>query len=80
MAKRCEDICQDFEKHRPAKTIHEWKMMKRKWEINSSQPDPYVLPERGKTVVCTTPSLLTLGFHSLGPQLCKTKACRDRSP
>lgn len=80
MAKRCEDICQDFEEHRSAKTIHEWKMMKRKWEIDPSQPDPYVLPERGKTVVHTTPSLLTLGFRSLGPQFCKTKARRDRSP
>ena len=77
MAKWCEDICQDFEKHRPAKMVHEWKAMKRRWELDASQPDPYVLPEKGKTVIHATPPPLTLGFRSLKPQLCKTEARGD---
>jgi hypothetical protein len=77
MARRCEDICQDFEEHRPDRTIHEWKAMKRKWEVDSSQPDPYVLSEKGKTAIHATPSLLTLGFRSLKPRFCETKACGD---
>ena len=54
MAGRCEDICKDFEKHRPPAMIHEWKMMKRRWEMDVSQPDPYQVIEKGKTIVHTT--------------------------
>jgi hypothetical protein len=57
MTKRCEDICQEFEKHRPPGTIHEWKMIKRRWELDSSQPDPYVVVEKGKATAHTIPSL-----------------------
>ena len=60
MAKRSEDVCQDFEKHRPARMIHGWKMMKRRWEIDPSQPDPYAMVEKGEMIVHTTSSLLTL--------------------
>ena len=77
MAKRCEDICQDFEKHRPPGMVYEWKMMKRKWEIDPSQSDPYVVHEKGKTTIYTAPSLLTLGLHSLEPQFRTTKVRRD---
>ena len=48
MTAQCEEACSDFEKHRPAGMIHEWKMMKRRWEIDPTQPDPYVLVEKGK--------------------------------
>ena len=54
MAKRCEDVCQDFEKHQPAATVHEWKMMKRRWEMDPSQPDPYQITEKGETAVYTS--------------------------
>ena len=77
MAKRCEDICEDFEEPRSARMIHEWKVMKCRWEMDPSQPDPYMLPEKGKIVIHATPSLLTLGFRSLEPQFCETKACGD---
>ena len=59
MAKRCEDVCADFEKHRPAGTIHEWKMMKRRWEMDQSQPDPFRVVEKGKTAARVTLSSLT---------------------
>ena len=49
MAKRSEDICEEFEKHRPDRTVHEWKMMKHRWEVDPSQPDPYQLIEKGET-------------------------------
>ena len=51
MAKRCEEVCEDFEKHRPPEVIHDWKMLKRRWELDPSQPDPFVLVEKGTTVV-----------------------------
>jgi len=77
MAKQCEDICEDFEKHQPPETIHEWKMMKRRWEIDSSQPDPYQVIEKGKLVVRTNSSSPTLDFSSIEPQFCETEACGD---
>ena len=79
MAKQCEDTCKDFEKHRPPAMVHEWKMMKRRWEVDPSQPDPYQIVEKGKTTVHTTSSILTPGFCSIESQCCKTKACGDRS-
>ena len=51
MAERCESVCGDFEKNLPQETIHEWKVMKRRWEIDPSQPDPYQITERGEAVV-----------------------------
>ena len=51
MATRCEGICKDFEKHRSPAMLHEWKMVKRRWEMDMSQPDPYQVVERGKAVV-----------------------------
>lgn len=77
MANRCEEACSDFEKHRSPEMIHEWKMVKRRWEIDPTQPDPYVLVEKGKTAIHASPSILTLNSHSLGYQRCKTDACRD---
>ena len=77
MAKRCEDICQDFEKHRPTRMVHEWKVMKHRWEVDPSQPDPYAVVEKGKAVIYAAPSLLILGFRSLEPQFCEVKACGD---
>lgn len=55
MAKRCEDACKDFEKHQPQGTIHEWEMMKLRWEVDPSQPDPYQATEKGEAVVYTNP-------------------------
>jgi len=52
-------------------------MMKRNWEIDPSQPDPYAVVEKGKVVIHTAPSLLTLGSHSFKRQFCEAKACRD---
>ena len=77
MAKRCKDICQDFEKHRPTRMVHEWKVMKHRWEVDPLQPDPYTVVEKGRAVIYTAPSLLIAGLHSLEPQFRKTKACRD---
>lgn len=51
MAKQCEDICKDFEKHKTRGMIHEWEMMKRKWEADPLQPDPYQVTEKGETTV-----------------------------
>ena len=65
MAKQCEDTCKDFEKHRPPAMVHEWKMMKHRWEMDPSQPDPYQVVEKGKTTVHTTSSILTPGFRSI---------------
>jgi hypothetical protein len=80
LTKRCNDVCEDFEKHRPPGIVDGWKIMKDKWEIDPSQPDPYRVVESGKPVVHTTPPILTLGFHSFESQFCKTKTCGDRSP
>ena len=55
MAVRCEDICEDFEKHRSPDMVREWKMAKRRWEIDLTQPDLYVLVERCEAVVHVTP-------------------------
>lgn len=49
MAKRTEDTCEEFEKHRPDGMVHEWEIMKRRWEVDSSQPDPYQVIEKGET-------------------------------
>ena len=59
MTKRCEDVCEDFEKHWPAEMIREWKEMKRRWEVDPTQPDPYVVVEKGKMVIHVTPLILT---------------------
>ncbi|KAF9777722.1 hypothetical protein BJ322DRAFT_1015452 [Thelephora terrestris] len=45
MAKKSEDACRDFEEHRPHGTVHEWKMIKRRWEVDPLQPDPYKVVE-----------------------------------
>ena len=74
MVKQCEEICGDFKKHRPPATVHSWKMMKRKWEIDPSQPDLYALVEKGRATVCITLLMLTLSLRSFKPQFCKTKA------
>ena len=50
MTKRCEDICEDFEKHQPPAMVHEWKMMKYRWEKDPSQPDPYQVIEKGELI------------------------------
>ena len=78
MTKRCEDVCEDFEKHWPLEMIYEWKEMKRRWEIDPTQPDPYVVVEKGKLIIHTAPVILTPGPHSLEPQRRKTDACGDR--
>lgn len=55
MTRRSEDICEDFEKHRPPAMVREWKMIKQKWEKDVSQPDPYQVVEKGKAVVPSPP-------------------------
>ena len=83
MEKRCDDICQDFKKHRPTGMIHEWKMMKCRWEIDPSQPDPYVVVEKGETNVCatsTTDSVSTaLSFNSAKLKLVEIEAQESKS-
>lgn len=54
MAKQCEATCVEFEEHRPPSVIQEWKMMKSRWEQDSSQSDPYQLVEKGSSAVQTT--------------------------
>ena len=61
MAKKCAAACEDFEKHRGPNIIHQWKMMKRRWELDPSQPDPYRIVEKGKIFIKNPPSLLTRG-------------------
>jgi len=51
LVKQCESACADFEQHRAPDVIHEWKMMKLRWEKDSSQPDPFKLVEKGMSVV-----------------------------
>lgn len=50
MVKKCEAACEDFEKHSGPKIIHEWRMMKLRWEADPSQPDPYRVVEKGKSM------------------------------
>ena len=77
MAKRCEDICKDFEKHQPPGTVHEWEMVKRKWETDPSHPDPYRVVEKGESLICANSSILTLAFCSIKPQFRETSARGD---
>ncbi|KAF9791850.1 hypothetical protein BJ322DRAFT_998331 [Thelephora terrestris] len=77
MTKKCEDACQDFEKHRSPAVIHEWKMIKRRWEKDFSQPDPYQVTERASnfnSVKCKLsesealdPSSRNVPQHKLSP-------------
>ncbi|KAF9777678.1 hypothetical protein BJ322DRAFT_1025606 [Thelephora terrestris] len=46
MARKCGEACREFEAHRPPSMIREWKVMKLKWEVDPSQPDPYRVVER----------------------------------
>ena len=46
MAKRCVEICKEFERHTDQGTIREWEAMKREWERDPSKPDPYKLVEK----------------------------------
>ena len=76
MAKRYEEICEDFEKHQPGGMVHEWKMMKRRWEMDPSQPDPYRIIEKGEAAFhAGLRTILTLSFRSLEFQFCETKTC-----
>ena len=75
MAKRCEDACEDFEKHRSPGMIHEWKMMKSRWEMDPTQPDPYQVVEKGKTAIHTALPALTVGSLSLKSKFCKAQTC-----
>lgn len=77
MTKKCEEICQDFEKHQQPAMVHEWKAMKRRWELDPSQPDPYRVTEKGETTTNPNHSRLIPVFCSLEPRLGKTKACGD---
>jgi hypothetical protein len=81
MAKKCDDACRDFEEHRPSGMIYEWKMLKRRWEIDPSQPDPYEVVEKGRFT--GLPPLYSVvadsGSRSFKLQFRKTKAFRGRS-
>ena len=77
MTKRCEDTCNDFEKHQPPGMVHEWKMMKHRWEIDPSQPDPFQVIEKGEPVAHTNSSTLTLGLCSFKSRFREAKVCRD---
>ena len=79
MTVQCEDVCKDFEKCVSPETINEWAMMKRRWEIDPTQADPYVVVEKGKPLAHPASSILTLSFRSHKPRFCKTEACGDRS-
>lgn len=80
MAKKCEAACKEFEAHRSPAMIHQWNMMKHRWEVDPSQPDPYRVVEKGILTVFTTLQFLTLLDHrSLKLQFCKTKTCGDGS-
>ena len=50
MAKRCVEICKDFERQTDQGTVKEWKAMKREWERDPSKPDPYKLVEKRGSV------------------------------
>ena len=47
MARQCEEICRDFERQTDPGTVKEWQAMKRDWELDQSNPDPYKLVEKG---------------------------------
>ena len=46
MSKRCAEICNDFEQQTDPGTVKEWQAMKRAWELDLSEPDPYKLVEK----------------------------------
>ena len=46
MARQCEKTCNDFERQTDSGTVEEWQAMKRRWERDSSKPDPYKLTEK----------------------------------
>lgn len=46
MAGQCEKICRDFERETEPGIIKEWEAVKRSWERDSSNPDPYKLAEK----------------------------------
>ena len=46
MAKRCEKICNDFEKQTNPGMVKDWRAMKCGWEHDPSKPDPYKLAEK----------------------------------
>jgi hypothetical protein len=46
MVKQCQSVCEDFERQTSAKTIEEWRIMKRRWEQDNSMPDPFTLAEK----------------------------------
>ena len=48
MAMQSEGICHDFERQTDAETVDEWQKMKRSWELDPSNPDPYKLDEKGR--------------------------------
>jgi len=52
MAKRCVEICKDFERQTDQGTVQEWEAMKREWERDPSKPDPYKLVEKRESVGC----------------------------
>ena len=62
MTEKCGGICRDFEKNQPPAMVHEWEMIKRRWELDSSQPDPYQVTEKGEIIAHTNLSILTLVF------------------
>ena len=71
MAKKCAAACEDFEKHWGPNIIYQWKMMKRSWELDPSQPDPYQIVEKGEPFIQNISSFLTLGCRSRQLQRCK---------
>lgn len=71
MAKRCAAARDDFERHRDANVIYQWKMIKRRWELDPSQPDPYRIVEKGETFVQHIQSFLTSGCYSFELQCCE---------
>ena len=55
MAEQCEKICSDLERQTNPGIVKEWQAIKRNWERDPSNPDPYKLAEK-----CRDPSLTTL--------------------
>ena len=49
MVKRCVEVCEEFERQTDSGMVKEWQAMKRQWERDPSEPDPYKLAEKRKS-------------------------------
>ena len=54
MASKQRKAADDFTATFPSSTVKKWKRMVRKWEADSSRPNPYVSKERGRCYVISS--------------------------